>query len=195
MLWIGLTGSIGSGKTTVARLILSLGFPVIDADQISHEVISKGTSAYLKVIQNFGPGVLNLDGDIDRKKLGQLVFQNKNSLFILESIIHPEVQLKVKSLKEMYEAQGAKAVFYDVPLLFEKKLENQFDQIWCVYTTKEKQIERLKLRNNWNIEEIENRIQNQISMEEKAKRSTHVILNNKTIEDLDIQVKKIIEKL
>ena len=186
--WYGLTGGIATGKSTVARLLQGRGFPVIDADQIAHQLTEKNQPGYNQIVKDFGRGVLDTDHNIDRKKLGQIIFNSSAEKDKLESILHPLIQQKVKSLKDEYKAQKFSMCFYDVPLLFEKKLVTQFDAVILVYAQPEVQLQRLMNRNKLSLAEAENRIKNQSPMPDKIKKSHFCLDNSTDVHDLETQV-------
>ncbi len=194
MLWIGLTGGLGTGKSTVAEIIRENGHTVIDADELSHLAISPGGKAYQKVIDEFGKAVLK-NGKIDRSKLGEVVFQDKSRLRVLEEIIHPIVKKQAEERRSEAQARDEKFAFYDVPLLFEKNMKDLFDQVWVVYARKELQFKRLRKRNAWSDLEIENRLNNQISIDEKINEADVVISNIGSLEDLNEAVTEALKKL
>ncbi len=184
MLWIGLTGGLASGKSTVTRILREKDIAVICADELARLAVSPGSLGLRQVLSDFGPDVLNTSGELDRKKLGQKVFKDKKSLLKLEGIIHPIVrQLGLEQRRE-YEASGRKMAFYDVPLLFEKNMQNLFDKIVLVSTNPENQIARAILRDGLSENEIRSRLQNQLPMSQKINLADFIIENNSTLEDL-----------
>ncbi len=195
MKWIGLTGGIASGKSTVAGLLESLGFQVVNADKLAHQALDRGTNVYDEVVKLFGNSILDSKKEVDRKKLGSIVFTDKNKLILLEKLIHPFVQEKARGERLRIEKQGAKFAFYDVPLLFEKNLEGQFDQIVVVACDENLQCERLKKRNGLNEAEINARLASQIPLSEKTKKTKFVIHNNSSIEELKNETEKVLKKL
>jgi dephospho-CoA kinase len=192
MLWVGLTGSIGTGKSTVALILKSLGYQVVDADFFAHQVLSRGEKAYELVLQNFGPEILQQDQSIDRKKLAQVVFQNADKLQLLESIVHPEVKNRVEMQKQIFKNANEQIVFYDVPLLFEKNMQGDFDKVVVVACATELQQQRLRTRNNWTDAEINSRLKAQLPIEIKIKSADFIIDNNGSLLDLENNVKSII---
>lgn len=178
MKWIGLTGGIATGKSTVARLIESRGFPIIDADQISHELTQFGNEGYHQIIAHFGQAVLNESLRIDRKKLGEIIFNSPNEKTKLENIMHPLIQDEVLEYKKAYEAKYTPVVFYDVPLLFENRIQSQFDAILVVWCQRDIQLNRLMLRNNLNQTEALSRIKAQMPLAEKIFGATYCIDNS-----------------
>lgn len=186
--WYGLTGGIATGKSTVARLLQSRGFPVIDADQIAHQLTEKNQLGYIQIVKGFGLGILDKNQNIDRKKLAQIIFNNPTEKDKLESILHPLIQQKVQSLKAEYKAQNFSMCFYDVPLLFEKKLEAQFDAVVLVYAQPEIQLQRLIVRNQLTLAEAKIRIKNQSPMPDKIKNSHFCLDNSTDVRDLETQI-------
>ena len=195
MRWIGLTGSIGAGKSTVARLLRKSGYAVIDADALAHETLLPGTEVFEKIKAKVGAEILSPTGEIDRRALGQKVFADASLKAWLEQLVHPLVQEKVRSLRTQLEMSGTLIAFYEVPLLFEKNLENQFDKVVVVWVSPEVQAERLFRRNSWSKEEIANRNQAQLKTEEKIKRADFTINNDGSLAELEIQVQDLIKKL
>jgi dephospho-CoA kinase len=179
MKWIGLTGGIASGKTTVANLLKSHGIPVIDADQLAHQALRFHKD---KIITYFGPDVIDDKGELDRRKLAEKVFANKKLKKTLESIIHPFVQEKMQKTKQLLEASGHKLAVYDVPLLFENNLLDQFDEVIVVYVPESLSLSRLMARNNLTEEEAAKRISNQLNIEDK-KAKAHIVFDNQGDQD------------
>lgn len=176
--WIGLTGGIASGKSTVSQLFESRGIPVVDADKIAKDVIGRGSLGLQKVVQAFGPEILCDNGELDRKKIAALVFSKKEQLSRLEAIVHPLVQEEVQTLREHYKSQGHHLVIYDVPLLFEKKLESQFQGIVLVWCDPLVQLERLRRRDGLSEDEAKIRLAAQIPLNDKKAKATWLIENN-----------------
>lgn len=195
MKWIGLTGGIACGKSAVAAHLRAKGWSVVDADVLAHKALSPGTSSYANVASFFGTGVLNGDKTIDRKRLGAIVFSDKDKLLKLEGFIHPWVQEQTRIHREQFEKAGEKMAFYDVPLLYEKNLQSQFDAVIVVACDESIQIQRLKSRNGFSEEEARRRIAAQMPLAEKIQRTPYVIYNNTTLEDLHTQTNKILSDM
>ena len=196
MLWIALTGGIATGKTTVSQILKNMGFAVIDADKVSHKLMLQGELAYGPIITSFGTEILNNEMEIERKKLGSIVFSDPQKLKELESILHPKIQEYVSGERKKLAEQGMKAAFYDVPLLFEKNLFDRFDNFILVYAGESVQLERLMSRDGLNEKEAQKRIDLQISMEIKKEKSAIIINNNGG--DLDLlkkEVERVLKKL
>lgn len=196
MLFVGLTGSIATGKSSVAKIFSELGFSVIDADYLAHKAYEKGQKAYDKIVKEFGSDILDNHMNIDRKKLGKIVLQNKEQLSKLESIVHPEIEkIRNSELKKIERVDKNAIVIYDIPLLFEKNLKKMFDVTIVVYTDKKTQIERLMKRDGLSKKEAEKRINLQIPVEQKIKMADFAIDNSKDIDYTKKQVEKLAFKL
>lgn len=198
MIWIGLTGGIGTGKSTASDYLNKKGYPVADADVEAYQAVAKGTQGLAEVIQTFGNQYLLPDGSLDRLKMAQLVFKDEGARLKLEKIIHPLVQKKVLNFKIQSEKNGAPIAFYDIPLLFEKNLETNFDFTILISCSKELQKERVRKRNSFSESEIDSRIHSQMSLMEKEKKADFVIQNNGSLEQLyqqlDIVLSNILQK-
>ncbi len=195
MKWTGLTGGIASGKSTAKKLIEGLGFPVIDADAVSHWLTQRDNSGYQKVVSHFGPEVLNPDLTLNRKKLGEIIFANKGKKTELEALLHPLIQQEVQKKKQEYQEQGIQLCFYDVPLLFEKNLAAQFDTTVLVWCNPVLQLTRLMQRSSLSEAEAKLRMSNQLSMIDKVKLAHHCLDNSGEISDMEKQIKKLLIKL
>lgn len=185
MLWIGITGSIGTGKSTFSDMLRKQKQIVLDADELARRVLEPSGSAFQKVIKAFGPEILDATGGIDRWRMAKLVFSDKSKLEKLESIVHPEIQLSVEKNKTEYKIRNQKYLFYDVPLLFEKNMEKSFDLVVMITCTPENQIRRIKYRNNWTDEEIKRRLSAQLPLSVKESRAHILIHNDGLLEDLE----------
>lgn len=195
---IGITGGIASGKSTVSSILIDKGFIVIDLDIISREVVEPGQPAYEELVVYFGNIILNEDGSINRRLLGDMVFSDEDLLKVLNNITHPYIFRKL--LKEINEECTNNIKFVDIPLLFEKydELIKQgiiFDEIWLVYTDEETQLERLMMRNNLNEKQAIDRINSQMPLIEKKKKATRIIDNNGDITQLYRTVVELLNEL
>lgn len=193
-LTIGLTGGIASGKSTVAKMIRELGIPVIDADQIARDVVKVGEEAYKQIVQTFGQEILQENGEIDRAKLGAIVFHNEQERKKLNAIVHPAVRRRMLAEKKAYVQKGAKTVVLDIPLLFESELTHLIDKIIVVYVDDDVQLDRLMKRNGFSKEEALARIRAQMPLREKVKKADAVIDNNGTIEETKQQLLQIFKR-
>ncbi len=193
---IGLTGSIATGKSTVAKMFKEFGFYIIDADEIAHSVYKKGERAYFDIIKAFGKEMLDKSQEIDRKKLGNLVLNDKKKLSILESIVHPAVENKRLEILEQIKKRDPDAcIIHDIPLLFEKKLQPLFNCVVVVYVPLKIQVKRLMNRENITEKEALKKISLQLSIEEKKRLADIVIDNSKTVIETRKQVKNIAKKI
>lgn len=185
---IGVTGSFGSGKSTVARMFASLGARLIDADRIAHQLISPETSAYRKIVKSFGRRILTKEARIERKKLGRLVFGNRQLLRKLNRIVHPQVITVIK--KEIVKSKK-KIFVLDAPLLIEAGLRKKVDLLIVVRNTRKKQIERLLKKDSYSKAEIIKRINSQMALSKKMRLADFIIDNRGSLENTRMQVKKI----
>lgn len=195
MKWIGITGSMGSGKTTVSNLIEEQGYPVIRADEVSRLITSKGSPGLERITQEFGPGILTGDGELNRPVLAKRVFAKNSELKKLGDLLHPLIQAYVKKWREDQRGNGEKLAFYDIPLLFENNLQSHFDSVVCVTADEELVVSRVMQRNGWSREEILERLSHQVPMQEKSRLSDYVIENNGTLEELKGEVLKVLSHL
>lgn len=189
---IGLTGSIASGKSTVAKMIESYGLPIVDADVVARQVVEPGTPTLKKIAEAFGPEVIAQDGSMDRAKVGSIIFHNEEMRQTLNGIIHPAIREEMLRQRDEFISFGEKNVFMDIPLLFESKLEHFVEKIIVVSVNKEVQLQRLMERNGFAEEEANARIATQIPVKEKEQLADAVIHNNGTLEDTAIQLQNIL---
>ena len=186
-MYLGLSGGIGSGKSTVAKMFADLGAVVIDADAIAREVLEPGQVGYENVILHFGNQVLDATGNIDRKELAKLVFNNEEQLARLEAIVHPAVIARVAQIRDSLPESSV--VVYDTPLLVEKQMQSQFDKV--VIVTADLGLRKARLIDRGlSITDIDARIANQATDEQKIAAADYVIANNGTLQDLRSQVLK-----
>lgn len=188
MKWIGLTGGIATGKSSVVKILQDLGLPVVDADQLARQAVVKGSPALQQIVKKFGAEVLKPNGELDRKVLGQKVFRDTSKLRELEAIVHPVVQKLAREERGRLESQGFAYAFYDVPLLFEKNLQDQYDLIVVISALENQQKDRMKLRDQLSDEEIEQRLASQTPLQTKIDGADFVIDNSGNLADLKAQV-------
>ena len=191
---IGLTGGIASGKSTVVEMIKEAGYKVIDADQLVHDMQAQGGRFYRALLDWLGEGILLSNGELDRPKLGQLIFSNEKmrqrSAEIQGTIIREELATQRDRLVK------EEAVFFmDIPLLIENGYQDWFDQIWLVAVLPEIQCQRLMKRNHLSVEEAKLRIDSQMSLAEKMPYASLVLDNNGSFDDLKEKVKSAINDL
>ena len=179
MIVAGLTGGIGTGKSTVAAAFAEAGAVVIDADEIARDVVAKGRPAWCRIVAHFGRSVLLPDGDIDRKKLGAIIFNDPDQKKHLDRIVHPHVIAETEQqLKEIEKGHPQAVVILDVPLLIETGMDNELDDVIVVYTPEAVQLKRLMRRDRLTAAESLSRIRSQMPIEEKKMHATVVIDNS-----------------
>lgn len=185
MYTIGLTGSIGAGKSTVARYLEQLGYPVIDADRLGHEAYLPNTPCYQQVIRVFGEEVVAEDGTIDRKALGNIVFADLTQLQCLNEIVWPAIkQLAIVRLQQASDVQGYRVVFLEAAVLVEAKWHTIVDEVWTILANTPNVVQRVMQRDDTTELRLKKRLKAQISNEERVHRSNVVINNNASIEEL-----------
>jgi len=185
MLTIGLTGGIGSGKSTVAQILGEFGAPILDADKVAHTTYAPGAPAYDAVIAAFGAQVVAPDRTIDRKKLGSIVFGNPDRLNQLTSIVWPATRESIRRNVAELRASGAKLpIVVEAAILIEANWQPLFDEIWLVRASREQVIARIESQRGLKPAETEARIRAQLSDEERAKHANLIIENNGSIEEL-----------
>ena len=187
---IGLTGGIASGKTTVCDLFRELSVEIIDADVISHELSKKGGAAFEEIIEAFEDEIIGDDGELDRKKLRSIVFNDNTKKKMLERIIHPKVLL---SINEKIKASQSDYLIISVPLMIETGMNSMMDRILLIDCNVETQIERIIQRDQTSREEAIKIIESQASIESKRELSDDRIINNNetSIEELTLKVKEL----
>ncbi|EOD8573731.1 dephospho-CoA kinase [Staphylococcus aureus] len=173
---IGLTGGIASGKSTVSELLSVFGFKVVDADKAAREAVKKGSKGLAQVREVFGDETIDENGEMNRRYMGDLVFNHPEKRLELNAIIHPIVRDIMEEEKQEYLKQGYNVIM-DIPLLFENELENTVDEVWVVYTSESIQMDRLMQRNNLSLEDAKARVYSQISIDKKSRMADHVIDN------------------
>lgn len=193
MLRIGLTGGIGSGKTTVADHFSSLGIKVIDADEIVHHVSSPGHHSFDAIIHHFGDDILNADGTINRQKLGQRVFSDAAERQVLEAILHPAVRSVMQRAIQEAPPSSPYCILV-IPLLVETGYTELVDRVLVVTAERKKRIEWVKKRSGLSDEQIESIMAVQASDNERRKIADDVIENNGTLYSLFLQVEKLDRK-
>src|SRR5690625_884671 len=191
---IGLTGSIGTGKSTIANQFKKLNIPVIDADLIAREVVEPGKEAYNEIVNTFGQEIVQEDGSLNRPRLGGIVFADENKRKILNSIIHPAIRREMLRQRDFYIEQGEPCIVLDIPLLFESKLTNFVDKIIVVYTSKENQLQRILKRDDISEEEALQRMNAQIDIAKKVEWADEVINNDGSIAESEAQLIDILKR-
>lgn len=185
MFRVGLTGNIASGKSTVARVWQRLGAPVIDADVLARRAVAPGSVGLRRIVETFGPGVLDEAGRLDRAALRDIVFRDPEARAKLEAIVHPEVGRLRREEEARLEAAGEKIVVHDIPLLFEAGLDEEFDAIVLVDASERVRLERLVRDRGLPEDEARRMIDAQMPSSQKRDRADYVIENEGTLEALE----------
>jgi dephospho-CoA kinase len=192
---IGLTGGIGSGKSTVSQFLAELGAVIIDADKIGHEAFKPNTEVWQKIVDAFGRQVLTTNDEIDRKKLGDIVFGNPELLSRLNQIMHPQMYKIAKAQIEEYSRQGAKVVVLEAPILLEADWTSLVDEVWVTVAPESTVFKRLEERNRLSPTESLARIHSQLSSDEQVKHANVVIDTDCSLSELKAKVTKLWQKL
>lgn len=184
MIVIGLTGGIGSGKSEVAQILRSLGAQIIDLDHVGHEAYLPHTECWTAIIEAFGDSILEVSGEINRKKLGAQVFSDPNALKRLNEIVHPRMRAMILERIQEHRDKKTEVVVVDGAILIETGWASLVDELWVVAAYENVIAQRLNERDGLSIAEVRKRIGAQISTEERKKHATVVIENNSNIKDL-----------
>jgi dephospho-CoA kinase len=190
---LGITGTIGSGKSTVGKLLAEAGVPVFDTDHMVHSMLTEENPLREAVVSRFGNAIQRADGAVDRPKLGAIVFADDAARKDLEAIVHPEVRRRIRALAE--EHSDHPVVAFLVPLLFEAGTQAQYDQIWTVVSDDSVLRSRLKLRDKMDDAQVERRLAAQMPQPEKAARANRVIDNSGTLEQTREQIETALREL
>jgi dephospho-CoA kinase len=188
MVVIGLTGGIASGKSTVSDMLSALGALIIDTDKLSREVMLPGKPAWQEIVDRFGKEILDADGQINRKCLGQIIFADSQARTELERITHPRIEAEAMAVINNAQRCGCERVVLDAPLLIEVGWQNKVDVVWVVFVDEQAQLNRLIQRDNISYEDAMARINAQLSLAEKLKYADVVIDNSDSKEQTRKQV-------
>jgi dephospho-CoA kinase len=191
MLIIGLTGGIGTGKSEVARILKQLGAEIINADIIGHEVYSSTSDAWRKVLDEFGKDILQSNGEIDRNKLGAIVFSDARKRAKLNSITHPEIALVINENIKSYRASGVPVVVIEAALLIDAGWDSMVDEVWITDSPAETVIQRILIRDGLSVSDVLKRINSQISANKPINQATVMINNSGEVAALERSIKSI----
>lgn len=186
---IGLTGGIGSGKSTVAQFFRELGVKVLDSDQITRRLMEPQTKAFHSIVQHFGPDIVKADGTLDRGKLRTRVFQSSSDRLFLEDLLHPEVKTEIE--KERHASDSSPYFVVEIPLLIEAEFQDAVDRILVVDCSKETQIERVSKRDSSEHEEIKAIMESQVSREQRLQFADDVMENEGSLDALRQKVRSL----
>ncbi len=192
---IGLTGGIGSGKSTVSQFLAELGAVILDADKVGHEAFQPNTRTWQEVVAAFGKQIITPSGEIDRKKLGGIVFSDPASLSRLNQIMHPRMYDMMKAKIEEYRRQGVDVVVLEAAILIEANWTSLVDEVWVTVVSEAAVLERLKKQRALEKEQTLARIRSQLSTEERIKYADVVINNDGNLDEVKARVKELWERL
>ena len=191
MLVIGLTGGIGTGKTEVSRLLQEMGATVLNADHVGHEAYTPHSEAWNEVVKAFGKSILQDDGEIDRRKLGGIVFADPEQLAVLNGIMHPLMAAIVREKLQGLDQSGVEVAVVEAAVLFEAGWDSLVDEVWTTESPEDLVVARLQERNGFSPEEIRKRMASQMSSSERSERATEVVNNSGELADLENTVRAI----
>lgn len=191
---IGITGGIACGKSTVSKILKIFGAEVISADTIIHTLMIPNEEIFNEYVKHFGQGILNEDKTINRKKISDIIFQDEEELKWVNEIAHPKVLKQIRKQLEEYQEEGTTLVILDVPLLIEAGWEKECDEVWVVYLSTERQVERLMKRNNITREKATSIIKAQLNNEERLRKADIIIDNNQSKKETRSKIKEIIRQ-
>ena len=191
---IGLTGSIASGKSTVAKMLEEMNFPIVDADQVARVVVEPGKQALQEIVEQFGEDILLEDGQLNRQKLGSIIFHDPSKRTVLNNIMHPAIRKEMLAQRDYWVEQGAEVVVMDIPLLFESKLQHFVEKILVVSVKEDTQLTRLMERNQLSEEDAKARISSQLPLSVKEAGADAVIYNNDSVEKTKEQLRYILKE-
>ncbi|SES18977.1 dephospho-CoA kinase [Corynebacterium cystitidis] len=192
---IGLTGGIGSGKSTVAAMLQDHGIPVVDADEVARKIVAPGQSALAELAKAFGKEIIDQQGHLNRAELARRAFTTSEKTQLLNSITHPAIKAEVKRQFSQLEDAGFKMAIYDMPLLIEQGLHKQMDLTVVVDVDAEERVRRLVDKRGLDESDVRNRIARQIDDETRLAAADIVIDNNGTLENLNTQVHALAARL
>ena len=192
---VGLTGGIGSGKSTVSGFLAELGAVILDADEVGHEAFKPNTEQWREVIAAFGRQILTPTGEIDRGKLGEIVFNNTGSLARLNQIMHPRMYEMVKAQIEEYRRQGVKVVVLEAPLLIEASWTSLVDEVWVTVAPESTVLRRIEERTGLSEQQSLARIRSQLSSEERARHADVAINTDCDLDELRARVSELWQRL
>ena len=175
MVVIGLTGNMASGKSTALQMLAGMGAAIIEADKIGHEQLQPGTEVWQKIIQTWGRGVLGENEQIDRARLGKIIFNQPEERKKLDKITHPYIQQALQERIEKYRHAGCPAVVVEIPLLIETNWTGMVDQVWVISTSEDTSIKRMIKRSGFSREEATSRLKSQLPLAEKLRHADVII--------------------
>src|SRR5436190_14713596 len=192
---IALTGGMGTGKSHVRAVFAALGVPTIDADTLARDVVAHGTPGFDAVVGAFGRGILNADGDLDRRALAALVFADTARRRDLEAILHPAIRGAIDQWFTTLDKTAFPFAIADIPLLYETGLDTEYDAVIVTSCAAQTQVKRIMARDNLDATQVQHRLDAQMPLEDKVKRATYVIDTNGSLVQTNAQVHKLYKDL
>ena len=192
---IALTGGMGTGKSHVRAVFAALGVPTIDADTLARDVVAHGTPGFEAVVGKFGRGILNSDGDLDRRALGALVFADAGKRHDLEAILHPAIKGAIDQWFTTLDQSAQPFAIADIPLLYEVGLDKEYDAVIVTACTPQNQVRRIMARDNLDAAEVQRRLEAQLPIEDKVRRANYVVDTNGSLVQTNAQVHKLYQQL
>jgi dephospho-CoA kinase len=184
MISIGLTGGMGSGKTEASRILSDLGAEVIYADEVGHRAYLRNTETWQELVANFGEDILQADGEIDRRKLGAIVFSSREQLDKLNSIVHPRMYRMLQEMLKGFSENGAKVVVLEAAILIEADWLSLVDEVWAIEVPESVAVERIKIRSGLEEDDIRKRLRSQLTNEDRSKKADQIIDNSGDVDEL-----------
>ncbi len=195
MIIVSVTGNLGSGKSAVCRILAKLGAIIIDADELAHESYKPHSQAWQELINTFGKDIVKANEEIDRQKLGQIVFANPAALALLNQIVHPRAYGMAQEKIKDYRRQGAKAIVVEATLLIEARWTDLVNKVWLVVTPEDVAIQRLSRHKGISEAQVLARLKAQMPAEEKMKYADEIIYNEGSLNQLEAKVTELWHKL
>jgi len=195
MIVIGLTGGILSGKSTVSEMLAQRGAVIIDADRIGHEAYKPHTRVWQEVVDAFGGGILRENGEIDRKKLGEIVFNDPQALARLNLIMHPQMHSMMRQEIDRLRGEGVEVVVLEAAVLIEANWTDLVDEVWVTVAPEETAVKRLHNRSGLSEEQARARIRSQLSLEERAKHADVIIDTDCQLAEVEARVEELWHRL
>lgn len=192
---IGLTGSIGTGKSTVSKMLRDRKIPVIDADEIAKKVVEPGQAALEDIKTHFGSSVVTPDGTLNRQTLGKIIFEDEAERKALNKILHPVIKHEMLKIKDDFVEKNERLIILDIPLLFETEFATLVDKIVVVYTTPKRQLNRLMEREALTEQQAKLMMNTQLPIEKKKEWADYVVDNNGTKEETEKQIETLLNQL
>lgn len=192
---LGLTGGIATGKSTADAFFQKKQIPVIDADEIAHHLYDKGKPAYQALVDEYGGQILNSAEEIERQKLGEIVFSDQSKLKELNRLTHPLIYQEIDQVLAFYKEKKTPVVVLDAPVLYETRGEDRCNAVLVITMPEELQIKRLMERNGFSQQEARRRIQAQLPLKEKEAKANYLIHNTGTIKELEEKLTKLLQKI